>query len=169
MEQTQLGIEELQEENKVLKRNIKRAKQVLVEKEERIKAKQRREIEREKGGAGGRNSDIDSNSLKDADGHSMASFSALGGYGVTKIDIKKVELINQNIKEVLLSKNPLDTMLAVIKTFKQAFKQVARCTIFVMNRYLQAYVFKAQTDYKKYFKAIQMGSRHNIVYAIYQD
>ena len=89
-----MGIEDLLEENKVLKRNIKRAREVLAEKEEKIKAKQRKEAEREKGGAVGRNSEIDSNSLKDADGHSMASFSALGGYGATKIDIKKVELIN---------------------------------------------------------------------------
>jgi len=57
----------------------------------------------------------------------------------------------------------------VIKTFKQAFKNVARCTIFVMNRYLQAYVFKDMSEQKRFFKAIQMGGRNSIVYAIFQD
>jgi len=60
-------------------------------------------------------------------------------------------------------------MQMVLKTFKQALKNVARCTIFVINRYLQAYVFKDLGTHKRYFKAIQMGSRHSIVYAIYQD
>ena len=46
----------------------------------------------------GRNSDLDSNSVRDIDGdkNSMISFSALGGggYGSQRIDIKKVEHIN---------------------------------------------------------------------------
>jgi hypothetical protein len=72
-----------------------RVKQVLEEKKEKKAAKQRKQAEREKAGLpAGRNSDIDSNSLKDVDGHSMASFSAMGGYATTRIDIKKVELIN---------------------------------------------------------------------------
>ena len=66
----------------MLKRNIKRIKQVLDEKHDQIKAKERKEIEREKAGMAGKNlSELDSNSIKDTDGHSMASFSALGGYG----------------------------------------------------------------------------------------
>jgi hypothetical protein len=49
-------------------------------------------------GGAGRISDMDSTSLRDIDGHSMASFSALGGgYSSQKIDIKKVEQINQNV------------------------------------------------------------------------
>ena len=57
----------------------------------------------------------------------------------------------------------------MIRTYKEAFKNVARCTIFILNRYLQAYVFKDMGAHKRCFKAIQMGSRHNIVYAVYQD
>lgn len=46
---------------------------------------------------------------------------------------------------------------------------MVRCTIFVTNRYLQAYVFREMGDYKRFFKAIQMGNRNSIVYAIYAD
>ena len=77
----------------MLKKNIKRTKEVLEEKLEAVKAQQKKELEREKAGAAGKNSEMDSNSLKDTDMHSMASFSALGA-GSQKIDIKKVEMIN---------------------------------------------------------------------------
>lgn len=60
-------------------------------------------------------------------------------------------------------------MLQVLKTFKQAIKNVGRCTIYVCNRYLQAYVFKDMHEQKRFFKAIQMGGRNSIVYAIYND
>ena len=50
----------------------------------------KKEQEREKLGDAGRNSEIDSTSLKDVDGHSVASLSALGGYGSQRIDLKKV-------------------------------------------------------------------------------
>ena len=66
----------------MLKRNIKRIKQVLDDKYGQIRAKERKEIEKEKAVLAGKNlSELDSNSIKDTDGHSMASFSALGGYG----------------------------------------------------------------------------------------
>ena len=86
-------MEELQAENRILKRNIKRAKEVFEEKQERMKMQMKKEQEREKAGILGKNSEMDSNSLKDTDIHSMASFSALGS-GNQKIDIKKVEMIN---------------------------------------------------------------------------
>ena len=60
-------MEGLLEENKVLKRNIKRIKEVLYDKMDLIKAKERKEIEKEKAGVTGRNSDFDSNSIKDTD------------------------------------------------------------------------------------------------------
>ena len=66
-------------------------------------------------------------------------------------------------------KTPYETMQQVIKTFKQAFKNVSRCTIFITNRYLQAYVFKDMGSMKRFFKAIQMGNRNSIVYAIFAD
>lgn len=97
----------------------------------------------------------------------MASFSALGGYGPQKIDTKKVEMINQNVKQFIACKTPFETMQQVLKTFKMAFKNVARCTIFILNRYLQAYVFKNMGEHKRFFKAIQMGSRYQVVYAIF--
>lgn len=52
---------------------------------------------------------MDSNSIKDTDIHSMASFSALGA-GSQRIDIKKVEMINQNVLQILNSKTPFETM-----------------------------------------------------------
>ena len=57
---------------------------MLDEKSDAIRAKERREHLKEKAGVAGagKNSELDSNSIKDTDGHSMASFSALGGYGV---------------------------------------------------------------------------------------
>ena len=70
---------------------------------------------------------------------------------------------------IVASKTPLETMLQILKTFKQAIKNVGRCTIYVINRYLQAYVFKNMHEHKRFFKAIQMGGRNSIVYAIYQD
>lgn len=154
-----------------MKRNIKRVKEVLQKKVDLIKARERRELEKEKEklGPGGRNSDFDSNSIKDTDAQSMVSFSALGAYGAQKIDIKKVALINQNVQNMVACRTPFETMLQVVKTFKQAFKNVARCTIFVLNRYLQAYVFKDMAEKKRHFKAIQMGGRYSIVYAIFQD
>ena len=50
----QTSIEEALEVNKMLKRNMKRIRQVLDEKHGQIKAKERKEIEKEKAG-GGRN------------------------------------------------------------------------------------------------------------------
>ena len=44
------GVEDLQEENRILKRNIKRAKEVIRERQEVIRAKERKEIEKEKAG-----------------------------------------------------------------------------------------------------------------------
>ena len=129
----------------------------------------KKEIEKEKAGTAGRVSELDSHSNKDTDTHSIASLSALGGYGSQKLDIKKVELINQNVSMMVSCKTAFDTMQQVLKTFKQAFKNVARCTIFVLNRYLQAYVFKNMGEQKRFFKAIQMGSKNNVVYAIFQD
>jgi len=40
----------------------------------------------------------------------MASFSALGGYGSQKIDIKKVELINQNVQNMVACRSAFETM-----------------------------------------------------------
>ena len=114
---------------------------MLIEKSKQVRDRTKKEQEKEKAGAG-RNSEIDSASLKDIEGHSVASLSALGGYASQRIDIKKVEMINQNIQQVLISKHPLEAMQQVLKTYKQAFKNIARITIFVVNRYLQAYVFK---------------------------
>ena len=91
-------MEGLFEENKVLKRNITRIKQVINDKLGLIKAEERKEIEKEKTGIAGKNSELDSNSIKDNDGNSVASFSALGGCGAQKIDIKKVEMINQQVQ-----------------------------------------------------------------------
>lgn len=84
------------EENRTLARNIKRMKQVINEKKQAIKIKEKKALEKEKTGVG-RNSDLDSNSVRDLDGdrNSMVSFSALGGgYGSQRIDIRKVEHIN---------------------------------------------------------------------------
>ena len=136
VETAQIGIEELLEENKVLKRNIQRAKQVLAEKQDQIKKKERKEAEKEKLGQAGRTSEVDSHSLKDVDGHSMASFSALGGYASQRVDIKKVEQINQNLQLILHSRQAFDAMLLVLKMYKAALKNVGRCTVFVLNRYL---------------------------------
>ena len=63
-------------------------------------------------------------------------------------------MINQNIQQVLISKHPLEAMQQVLKTYKQAFKNIARITIFVVNRYLQAYVFKDMHEQKRFYKAI---------------
>ena len=60
-------------------------------------------------------------------------------------------------------------MQQVLKTYKQAFKNISRCTIYIINRYLQAYVFKDMGEHRRFFKAIQMGGRNSIVYAIFQD
>lgn len=52
-------------------------------------------VEKDKTGNTGRNSELDSNSH--VDNNSIASFSALGGLTSSKIDIKRVELINENL------------------------------------------------------------------------
>ena len=99
----------------------------------------------------------------------MASFSALGGYASQRVDIKKVEQINQNLQLILHSRQAFDAMLLVLKMYKAALKNVGRCTVFVLNRYLQAYVFKNMQEQKRFYKAIQMGGKNSVVYAIYQD
>ena len=52
---------------------------MLIEKGKQVRERTKKDLEKEKAGAG-RNSEIDSASLKDVDGHSVASLSALGGY-----------------------------------------------------------------------------------------
>ena len=69
----------------MLKKNIKRVKQVLEEKNEISRVNQRK--------LNGRESVNDSTSMRDTDMQSMASVSALGA-GPSKVDIKKVEMIN---------------------------------------------------------------------------
>jgi len=49
---------------------------------------------------------------------------------------------------------PLEAMQQVLQTYKAAFKNIARATIFVINRYLQAYVFKDMHEHKRFYKAI---------------
>lgn len=92
--------------------------------------------------------------MKDADQHSYASLSALGGYTSQRVDVKKVQYINQNVQNFLSSKTPLETTLAILKTYKAALKNVARATIFILNRYLQAYVFKDMNEQRQHYKAI---------------
>lgn len=78
-------------------------------------------------------------------------------------------MINQNVQLIINSKTPLESMLLMIKTYKQAFKNIARITIFVINRYLQAYIFKGMDEYRRNFRGIPMGGRSEVVYAIYED
>ena len=128
------------EENRTLKRNIKRTKMILDEKmlnKPSQKPKDRRpSLDR-------RDSDNDSSSFGMSDRHSL---SALGG-GVQKLDLKKIEQFNHNVTQMILAKNPFDAMQLILKTFKQYFKNVARCTIFIMNSYLQEACFPSKTGF----------------------
>ena len=80
-------MEELQNERRLLLRNIARTKEVIADKKEKVKAKERKQ---QLVAQGGRVSEADSNSMKDADQHSYASLSALGGYTSQRVDVKKV-------------------------------------------------------------------------------
>ena len=140
-----LGIEELIEENKTLKRNIKRTKMILDEKmlnQPSQKAKDRRFSLDRQNPLDRRDSDSNTSTYS----NDRQSLSALGG-GVQKLDIKKVETINHNVTQMIFAKSPFDAMQLILKTFKQYFKNVARCTIFIMNRYLQDVCFPNKTGY----------------------
>lgn len=50
---------------------------------------------------------------------------------------------------MLVSHTPFNAIQQVIKTYKEAFKNISRISIFVMNRYLQAYVFKGMHNNTK--------------------
>ena len=77
--------------------------------------------------------------------------------GPIKVDINRVEAINQNILSVLNSKTPMEAAQAILKTFRQAFKAVQRVSLFIVNRYLQAYVFTNIGEYKRFYKAIAIS------------
>ena len=55
----------------------------------------------------------------------------------------------------------------MLKTFKDAFKHCARVTIFVINRYLQAYIFKDNEKAKRFYKSLNIG--REIVYGVFND
>ena len=79
-------------------------------------------------------------------------------------------MINQNVKQVMMSKQPMEAFQKVLKTYKQAFKSIVRSTIFVTNRELQTNVFKDITvEQKRLVKVIQMGERHEVIYGIFED
>lgn len=169
VERAQNSVDEMVSENEVLRRNIKRLRQLLEIKKSEAQARQKKQTNKDKGAE--RSSEVDSTSLKDIEGHSFASLSALGGagYGSQRIDIKKVEMINQNVTQMMIAKTPLESMLLTIKAYKQAFKNIARITIFVINRYLQANVFKGMEEFKRNYRGIPMAGRNEVVYAIYDD
>ena len=86
----------------------------------------------------GKISDTESASLNF---ENMSSFGSTqgGGLGLAnsyKADIKRVETINMNLLSVVNSKTPFEAIQAVLKTLKQAFKNVARLSVFIINKYL---------------------------------
>ena len=56
-------------------------------------------------------------------------------------------------------------METVLLTFKQAFKYVAKISIFVINRYLQAYIFKNQQKNKRFFRTFTVQKK--TIYAVF--
>ena len=58
------------------------------------------------------------------------------------VDLNRVEKINKNVLAIVTSKNPLECLMTVIKTIKETFKSVARISIFIVNKLMQAYILK---------------------------
>ena len=73
-----------------------------------------------------------------------------------------------NVQLILNSKTPFECLQQVLKTFKEAFKNIARLTIFVVNRYLQSYVFKNMGRYKRFYKSVPINKKQ-AVYGIFDD
>ena len=162
-----LGIEELIEENKTLKRNIKRTKMILDEKVLSQTAQKAKDLEKRRPSLDRR--DSDSSSISN-DRHSL---SALGG-GVQKLDIKKFDQINLNVQYMINAKNPFDCLQMILKTFKMYFKNVARCTIFLMNHALKDVCFPNKVGVfdhrRRYLKVIQLQNSFDpLVYALFAD
>lgn len=78
----------------------------------------------------------DMSKLDKQESFSMQSTSQLGGAWYSSFEIKKVENINTNVKALVFSKSPIEAFLIMLKTIKETFKAVTRCSIFVMNRHL---------------------------------
>ena len=101
---------------------------------------------------------------------SFASFNQGSTAPAYQIDINKVEKINQNVMHIVTSKNAFECLQYVLKTFKEAFKQLSKLTVFVVNRFLQNAIFQnsnAQRN-KRFFKYLQINKRLS-VYAIFDD
>ena len=133
------NLDELKNVNRILKRNIKWCKVLIAKQEEVLQKKIKQEREK---AAGKDLSEIDDNSTVPMDIQSFASYSQNPAGPTYQVDINRVEKINMNVALILSSKSPFECLQQVLKTFKEAFKNVSRLTIFVINRYLQSYVFK---------------------------
>ena len=72
--------------------------------------------------------------------------------------------------QIVLSKNAFECLQYVIKTFKEAFKNLSKLTIFVVNRFLQTAIFdngQAQRN-KRHYKFLQINKRLG-VYGVFDD
>ena len=103
----------LKEENNTLRRRVQRTKELL--QVSQLKTRERMKKEKEK--MFGKISDTESASHA-FDNLSYASMSQMGGIGSVKVDIGRVEAINQNVTSVLNSKTPIEAAQAILKTFK---------------------------------------------------
>ena len=136
--------------NRILTRNIKWCKVLMKKQEEKLQRKIKEERDK---AVGGDSIELDDNVPMDVT--SFASYSQVQTTAPAyQIDINRVEKINSNVLQIVNSKHPFECLQHVLKTFKEAFKNVSRLTIFVVNRYLQSYVFKDMQKYKRFFKTV---------------
>lgn len=87
----------------------------------------------------------------------------LGSYQT--LEFKRIENINDKVGAMVNSKTPMDCLLTLLKTIKETFKAVSRCSIFLVSPYIQAYVLEGQEKNIRHYRQLQLQDK-KIIYAL---
>jgi hypothetical protein len=68
---------------------------------------------------------------------------------------------------MVYSKSAMECLLTLLKTIKETFKTAARCSVFLVNKHMQAFILEGQEKYARSYKQMQLTDKKTI-YAIFQ-
>jgi hypothetical protein len=157
-EQLTHTIEDLKSENSHLRKKIKNAKQLINVHTARKKLNSKTtEIKPE-----ARDSTMPE--------HVIDSVSVLSNVpNRTGNELSKLQNINVNIRMIVASRSPLDCVANVLKTFKLAFKGVIRCSVFLIDRILQAFTLDGSASQTRFCRAVPLPENRKTLYAVSLD
>ena len=139
----------MKQENISLKRNIKFYAESIEQEQE--KARERKLLDD-----------------RTSDNQFSASMSNAGPTSAGGFDMHKIEKINKHVFQMMNAKQSFDCAMSILKACKEAFKGATRCTLFIVDQYLQAIILKGQTKMQRHFKSVALeDTMSGVMFAIF--